>query len=76
MKLHDGSIETYHVNMLKKDVNRRKEDIAVVENHALAAVATVVVDDDKVREEVKSNNRNNGQLKGSYRDYGTWWRIG
>ena len=45
------------------------EDAAVVENHELAAVATVVVDDDKVREEFKRNNRNNCQLKGSYRDY-------
>src|SRR6218665_904518 len=69
VKLDDGSIKTYHVNMLKKDVNRRKEDIAVVENHELAAVATVVVDDDKVREETKRTKRNDGQLKGSYRDY-------
>src|SRR6218665_929679 len=34
----------YHVNMLKKDVNRHKEDAAVVENHELAAVITVVND--------------------------------
>src|SRR6218665_2740502 len=69
VKLDDGSIKTYHVNMLKKDVNRRKEDIAVVENHELTAVATVVVDDVKVREEVKRTKRNDGQLRGSYRDY-------
>src|SRR6218665_2592797 len=69
VKLDDGSIKTYHVNMVKKDVNRRKEDIAVVKNHELAAVATVVVDDDKFREEFKRTKRNDGQLKGSYRDY-------
>jgi len=69
VKLDDGRIKTYHVNMLKRDVNKHKEDAAVVENHELAAVATVVVDDDKFREEVKRNNRTNGQLKGSYRDY-------
>src|SRR6218665_2243906 len=69
VKLDDGSIKTYHVNMLKKDVNRGKEDIAVVEYHELVAMTTVVVDDDKVNEEIKRTIRNNGQLKGSYRDY-------
>src|SRR6218665_437803 len=69
VKLDDGSIKTYHVNKLKKDVNRHKEDIAVVENHELVAMTTVVVDDDKVREEIKRTKRNDGQLKGSYRDY-------
>src|SRR6218665_201278 len=69
VKLDDGSIKTYHVNMLKKDVNRRKEVIAVVETHELVAMTTVVVDDDKVREEIKRTKRNDGQLKGSYRDY-------
>src|SRR6218665_1128073 len=44
VKLNDGRIKTYHLNMLKKDVNRHKEDAAVVENHELAAVITVVND--------------------------------
>ncbi|PGH38096.1 MAG: hypothetical protein CRN43_17295, partial [Candidatus Nephrothrix sp. EaCA] len=44
VKLDDGRIKTYHVNMLKKDVNRHSEDAAVVENHELAAVITVVND--------------------------------
>src|SRR6218665_3687719 len=44
VKLGDGRMKTYHVNMLKKNVNRHKEDAAVVENHELAAVITVVND--------------------------------
>lgn len=51
VKLDDGRVKMYHMNMLKKDINRKRSEANTVEDQALAAVATVVNDGDKGFEE-------------------------
>src|SRR6218665_2736451 len=61
-KLDDGRVKMYHINMLKKEVNRERSEVNTMDNHALAALENVV-NNSKMRCE----GRNKPQ--GKQRDY-------
>ena len=67
VKLNDGKVKTYHVNMLKRDVDRNIKEAAIEENHELAAVITVV-NDGEIGVDEEMLDLFNSQRKETYKD--------
>src|SRR6218665_3875694 len=67
VKLDDGRLKTYHINMLKKDVNREEGDIDTTECQTLATVVTVV-NDGEIGYEEEMLELFNGKQKETHKD--------
>ena len=67
VKLNDGKIKTYHVNMLKRDVDRNRKEAAIEENHELTAVIKVV-NDGEIGVEEEMLELFNSQQTETYKD--------